>query len=442
MQNTKVVFLIIESISREYHSRIFLANLLIRQGYSVIIGGKGIVHLTSIIKGKKYVLHKDPVFSSSKLIELSKSNGCVVDVIDEEGLMLQSDDVYVNQRLSLETLKNVDTVLCWGRYQERLINNKYPGISTNIVGNPRMDVLKYSGDKFIADKKLNNIILINTKLGQYNHKNGSEYYVNSIKDNYNITDKNVLEFRRKNQLYVKKLFFSYIDLINKISQKFPNNIIVLRPHPSESKQTWERMVKNLNNVIVTQRGSIAEWLKISKCVVHTGCSTALEARISNVPAISFEPFVKDGALFDDMLGNEISYRCYTISEVLSAIDGALKSTIKINNYEDFVSDYLYLGKKKSSELIVEHINSMIDNSDNFQTTSGGRFILIKLSIFSYLRTLNQFFKKIIKAPSGNIVWLRKNKVREEFFRVNNAEDIDIVVTKIYGGVVSINKKKT
>ena len=49
-------------------------------------------------------------------------------------------------------------------------------------------------------------------------------------------------------LFMSDLLPYYKDLVVEISKKFPNEKIILRPHPSECLNMWQELVTSLENV--------------------------------------------------------------------------------------------------------------------------------------------------------------------------------------------------
>ena len=49
--------------------------------------------------------------------------------------------------------------------------------------------------------------------------------------------------------YQTKSMKKFFKLIINFSKKFPNEAIVVRPHPTEKKELWENMLKDCKNVV-------------------------------------------------------------------------------------------------------------------------------------------------------------------------------------------------
>jgi surface carbohydrate biosynthesis protein len=76
-------------------------------------------------------------------------------------------------------------------------------------------------------------------------------------------------------------------LLDNVVARFPQTQFVLRPHPFESADGYAMLAKR-GNFAVIQRGTSLEWLNAASALIHMNCSTALEAAMLGVPALSPE----------------------------------------------------------------------------------------------------------------------------------------------------------
>ena len=58
---------------------------------------------------------------------------------------------------------------------------------------------------------------------------------------------------------------------------FSETNFVVRPHPSDDRQTFVNAFEGLKNVHVISEGSVIPWLIASKFVIHNECTTAIES---------------------------------------------------------------------------------------------------------------------------------------------------------------------
>ena len=113
-------------------------------------------------------------------------------------------------------------------------------------------------------------------------------------------------------------------LIPMLERTFPELTIVVRPHPSESYQTYHEIAEKCERVVITNQGNVIPWLLASKAMVHTGCTTGLEAYVLRVPAISFLATLNKYYDYDFQgLPTKLSYQCFNFKELADTLSRIL-----------------------------------------------------------------------------------------------------------------------
>ena len=74
--------------------------------------------------------------------------------------------------------------------------------------------------------------------------------------------------------------YEFIKAIKYLSKHSNGYDIVLRPHPVEDIKIWKTYLEGVNNVHVIREDSISAWVNTAFAVMHSGCTTAFEATIS------------------------------------------------------------------------------------------------------------------------------------------------------------------
>ncbi|WP_396586895.1 surface carbohydrate biosynthesis protein [Bermanella sp. R86510] len=309
MNKSKFLYLPIEVKPRELDAKLLIAAEACRKGYSVIIGTKALNSL--LPQGPKGIyFYKD---ASAPLVERFKhinSLGHKIAIHDEEGLVQQSDDDYLKRRVMFETIKYVQMFFCWGAHQAGLISQVKQAfmsdVAINVTGHPRFDLLRAPLRYYnAAQKSLNGkTILINTKLAECNHQRGENGWLDLLKSHNMLHSDSCLPLRLDQIEYKKSLFNHYKELVKQLSARYPDDKIIIRPHPSESITGWQDLAAPLQNVVVTKQHNIGYWLNRSDVVIHTGCTTAIEAYAAGLPVITFKP-VHDER-FEIALPNQVS----------------------------------------------------------------------------------------------------------------------------------------
>ncbi|WP_404423347.1 surface carbohydrate biosynthesis protein [Thalassospira australica] len=395
------IYLPIETKSRELDAKILLALEACSRGFCTIIGTKKINSILEVMPRGIY-FYKDSSYPLSKRFQKYKIIGHKIVVHDEEGLIIQNDMDYLKRRVMFETIKHVDKFFCWGNHQLKLVESAKNIFSSNVklhsVGHPRFDLLRPPINKYYLSQSEGEekIILVNTKLAEFNHRLGENGWINLLKSHNMLHSEECLPLRREQKLYKEHLFYYYRELLIKISQKFPNHKIILRPHPAEDISKWESIASNLPNVTATKEQSIGYWLSRALAIIHTSCTTGIEAYIASVPAIAFKPIQEER--FDNELPNKVSHIAESIEECINILKNILNKNIKKNIDTDIAKLLLH-----------PYIDNISDNNFSYQT------ILNELETFpnEYMPIPNTlkaklFIKKImynvirkIRAKNGN-----------------------------------------
>ena len=229
---------------------------------------------------------------------------------DEEALVRNHDDMFLC-KIDPETMRYVNLLIAWGQDNKEVwmrspFTKKIP-ITTD--GNPRIDMLRpelrqyHAVDIGTIKKRYAPFVLFNTNFSAVNHFTPGN-------TRFRVADWVPAEKRADLETglvaHKRAIFDSFVGLLPKIAQAIAPLNLVIRPHPSESLQTWAKAAGGIGNVHVVQEGAIVPWLYAAEALLHNGCTTAVEAALVGTPAISFRP--KKSELFDTDLPNKLS-RC-------------------------------------------------------------------------------------------------------------------------------------
>lgn len=75
-------------------------------------------------------------------------------------------------------------------------------------------------------------------------------------------------------------------MTNRLAARFPDVTFVYRPHPFERLETYYDLLDKRGNLHLTKQGAINGWLRIADAVIQRGSTTAIEAGMMGVPALS------------------------------------------------------------------------------------------------------------------------------------------------------------
>jgi surface carbohydrate biosynthesis protein len=77
-----------------------------------------------------------------------------------------------------------------------------------------------------------------------------------------------------------------IDLAGALSRRFPEATVVVRPHPFENPKPYRHRLRRFANVEINETGPVQSQIYRASVVVQRSCTTAIEATLASVPAIS------------------------------------------------------------------------------------------------------------------------------------------------------------
>lgn len=225
-----------------------------------------------------------------ELVRLYKKLGIVVAVVDTEGLTA-SPEHYAQLIHSVGSMELVDLYCVWGRGQYEAVRACGELADSRLVltGCQRNDFASYPWRAALRSHREADYVLINTNFPVANPRfsAGQSAEIETMLGN-NVKRSFAEQFVRDNVEVCEKVKST----IARLAHDFPHQRFVLRPHPFERLEGYVEL-SQLNNVEVIQEGTSFEWLACAKLLLHLNCSTAIEATMLGVPALSLEWLNKD-----------------------------------------------------------------------------------------------------------------------------------------------------
>ncbi len=313
----------IENQVRELDPKLLLATYAANAGIPSYIGYRTEMDITISKLPRGLYLAKSFTQRSNKMFRILSKLGHIICAWDEEALVHYSADIYFKRRLSPIALSYVSHLFAWGQDNEDLFK-AYPHLPKNIpihkVGNPRLDLLRKEFSYYF-DEEINrikqqhgNFILINTNFGDVNaHLPIHNLFINKDENgNYKEMGRGAKgmgrEFSEGRAKYKQYIFDEFKKMIPHLAEKFPCSKFIIRPHPVENEQVYRNIASKFNNVEVSREGSVIPWIRAATTLIHSGCTTGIEAYLSSKPCIAYMPIVHDryggGAEFPNGLSNQ------------------------------------------------------------------------------------------------------------------------------------------
>jgi len=386
----KNVYILSEHFKREFHGNLLLSLLAANKDFNVFIGtnrvykkllkenllSPGIFHTKSISHGnEKTELNK----------ELYKKNFVLTGIDEENGLIHKTDyfKIFIKPRMKLKDLEFFSAVFCWGDYDyDKFIEFLKPYKKKFfLTGSPRVDLWKKKFCKVWqrSDLKAKNYILVVSNFAYCNNFfSFNELVKRQEKAGYYNRSPDLKKQELVYYKYQKKVMFKFVDLIKHLSKSLSSDQnIIFRPHPSEKKEFWEKHIGKLKNVEIEDKGNIAPLIQNSKIVIQNGCTSSLEAFISNTPVINFIPIKTKGHKFGEF-AKDFSINFQSKKKVIEFIK---KRKFIILNKKTIVNKrILYLDNELSTNKIIRTWESFIKNKNFFDYNN---IILIKIKLILF-----------------------------------------------------------
>jgi surface carbohydrate biosynthesis protein len=372
------IYLPIEVKLRELEGKMLLAMVAAERGHVVIIGEKkdtlnlakagklppGVVHDKSLTPGE---------YKIKNFKDLKHHRHIITAQDEESGLLDESFDRFAQQRFSSDTLTLVDRVFAWGEHDATSLKKNYPDFTDRIVtvGSPRVDFWSEDFDSYFSleAKRVRPYIFVSSNFGFPIDENPFWNKVARLrKAGYFDRDPEMEQFMYENTAYQYRLLYHFIKVVRKLSKDFPEIDILVRPHPVESIDAWNKLMGEYPNVDIERKGTISRWIRNALVLMHNGCTSALEAAVSNIPRIAYRPIPHE---IEREIPNITSLNVFSYEELKKNV----KDLIETGNFKELdqvhqrtkkiISERFSITKgRMAAEKIVDEWESLSNSSLN------------------------------------------------------------------------------
>ena len=444
MPKDTIIYIPIEAPKRELTSKTMLATRLAKAGYTTILFEHSFFDrhkwkMPGLYLGKNFFRYEKSKTNKSHYNEMKKSK---IDIwyLDEEAGIFPGKDpkswkIFLDERIDINNLSSKDKILVWGRWQkEHWIEktNKHEEKNIIITGTPHYDMLQTKYHKYFREFDLNttgnleNYILINTRFSLVNshprlgRKAVEKFYLDAEESFKKFNKEKFSSLIFKEETFLIK---NFIELAKYLSENFTDKNIVLRAHPDEGSERYKNELSAHKNIKVISEGGIDSWIRLSDCVIHNGCSTAIQADFAKKKVISYLP--SDGGLnfyvTTPGLPNMIGFLAKTNEDVKEAI----KNPVYKQSKQKWESTF-------SEENTIEKIASMVEEFYPEDKTSSMN-IFKNLKIKYFMVNIKEFLKDILRPI------FKKPKVIFPYEEFYNIMKISSTTSNIYDTKISVNK---
>ena len=282
-----------EIYHREFDAKLILSSFLASQfGHTSLIGYDKYFNLLLPKLPAHVLLDKScsSIIWNGRLKHCKRKGGYVV-ISDEEGFnnINEANRINFSNRLDTKASKSIDSYCCWGKIDFDFWS-KFPSLSEKllITGNCRSDLLTMFGKQLYSSLSTSlkslfgDYILISDNFCV--ERRGGEYSLPAFNVSPESSKAGQINYdQRLSQQKRRRDYFA--KLITHSATTFPTKQFVIRPHPCADSRWWANKFVNLRNVHVIYHHNIDPWIHGASCLISMGCTSALQARIANIPII-------------------------------------------------------------------------------------------------------------------------------------------------------------
>jgi surface carbohydrate biosynthesis protein len=387
----KTIFLTLEHKEREFVPKILLARLFVDAGYRVYLGSSEAIGALAKKAGPGVFFHKS---THPRSVEFRQLGHKFVFLDEEGGVTTPRSTIedFCLWRYKTLSRDRQDMVLLPNQAFMDVVKSmpNSDGVELRVTGWARVDLWRM---EFAP--------LFSKEIRQHIDDYGDFYlFVSSFgaSDPQGfarlISEDSPTEKFRSISEHKRDSFVNYVELIRQLSGILPfDRKIVVRPHPSESLESWERLFEDCSNVIVVRHGDVASWIHASKGVIHFGSTAATQTVLAGKPAVSYK--VKRLKGVTDSPSFDLVPNVDSASEVLRVLDSNAtgrdahslrsKALVTLRRYMDFDPDVLAAEKIVSA---VESLESKLIPRPNITLN-----LLIWLVVFQSMTRVKTMMKR-------------------------------------------------
>ena len=247
----------------------------------------------------------------TRILSTLARRGTKVLLLDTEGANAVATPTF-HARFDAELVPHIDRYLAWGHGPAELAIRTvgFPRDKVVVTGLPRFDTLRppfdaiHEAARRSIRERHGRYVLLNTNLTRAN-----PFATGVVRDL--APDLEMMENQRA-------LMKAYAEAIPAIVRAVPNVNIIVRPHPGENVETYEKMFAGESRIRVVHEGSVQPWIKEAVAVIHNNCLTGVEAVVAGIPVVALSPTGWTQA--DFTIANAVSNAARNTEELVAFIE--------------------------------------------------------------------------------------------------------------------------
>lgn len=293
----RVLYLPVEVKPRELYGKLFLAAKAAERGWQVQIGRDREVRKAMLHGPHGAMIEVNIPEPKAEELRGYRALGHQIANLCEESIVYYGGHDYCQRKIGRTALGYADILLVVGARNEDDLRRYRPESGDKIIvtGNPRFDTLMPPLRTFFAAeaepirKRYGRFLLVNTNFGPVNHaKRSSAEILAGLEKMRLVEDAAHGDMLRRWHAYKRAHLEALKPVLAEITRSRRYDNVVVRPHPTESHETWHRWADPLG-IKVHFEGSANVWMLAAEAMLHTGCTTAIEAALLDLPVTSFVP---------------------------------------------------------------------------------------------------------------------------------------------------------
>lgn len=338
------VYLPLEIKHRELPSRLLIAAHVLAAGKPVVIGNHWSMtdeaNLAALPPGA--FLFKTCNKIQGAVMTGAKAAGHFLASTDEEVLVFTEDSGFL-YAFSDAAATALDLFFAQDDNHKAALARAYPNLKAEIVGNVRADLMRTSEGQALGqpDPRIPGhqpYILFNMNYALINSiwNEGSTVNV-GVAEETGAFDGPDREAKKKEYadyiVWERGNYNAMLELLGWAVRNIKGLRFVIRPHPAERPDYWRRMVADAPNAVVITDSDPPPWIAHAVLVVHTGCTTGLEASLMKRPALNLLPVDRPYAGQVTNLVNPVFRTAAAAAEAIAAFLGGAGGAIANHRYD-------------------------------------------------------------------------------------------------------------
>jgi surface carbohydrate biosynthesis protein len=381
-------YFLIEETSRELSSRLLMTQFACALGHPVILLPQWLMWENLFVLPLGIVLFKGNSAIQTQNMSVAKRAGHLVASIEEEAFGIADPDE-LSRCYDRNAGLHCDLFLFQGPRNKSVAEKHLVKIErAAITGNPRADFLRpplldqINVEATVIREKYGPYLLINTNFAAANALDLDAYSYFEICARAGWVDRESPEDVEAwffDAMRYEKASLRMISAFVRglVGDGFPWNIVI-RPHPAENFEIWNRNFDSLPGTHVLREGDHTAWTQAAGLLVHPSCTTGMEAYLMDTPAACVVPNdatrgkVMVSSLVNPTFSSAVGLRRYAMDVALGNGPGTAMGP----NYDEVLSEYLTTWPNKlSAQATVEALVDLAVDEGPLLCRSSSHFAL-------------------------------------------------------------------